>query len=46
LADQHKSHGPGCAETAPPSPMAPVVPAANSGQKVDALATLLSATHL
>lgn len=46
LADQYKSHGPGCAETAPLPPMAPVVAAANSSQKVDALATMLTATHL
>lgn len=46
LADQYKSHGPGCAETAPPPPMAAIAAAANSGQKVDALTTLLATTHL
>lgn len=46
LVDQHKSHGAGCAETAPPPPMAVIAAAANSGQKVDALAALLAGTHL
>ena len=46
LADQQKSHGSGCAETAPPSPMAAVIAAANGGQKVDTLTTLIATTHL
>jgi hypothetical protein len=44
LADQYKSHGPGCAETAPIAPV--TVAVAGMGHKVDALATLLSTTHL
>lgn len=43
-ADQQKSHGVGCAETAPPAPLA--ADALLGGQKVDALANLFAATCL
>lgn len=47
LADQHKSHGTGCAETAPPPPITATATAtATTPQKVDALAALLAGTHL
>jgi hypothetical protein len=42
--DQQKSHGVGCAETAPPAPLA--ADALLGGQKVDALADLFAATCL
>jgi hypothetical protein len=43
LADQQKSHGVGCAETAPP---APLTADTLLGQKVDALADLFAAASL